>query len=154
MHFDCLRRVSQGHQGGELGSLFVRTISAIVTSRREARATSRSFPKWRRCHFQMLLLKLVFLDIDAPKWFLSRQDSAVLTSLSEKVSEMCINPKNNAYESCKQFRSISQSGIMCRKSLHVRTVISHFLEIGEVLNIETWHKDGLLLLENIVSEVN
>ena len=39
---------------------------------------------------------------------------------------------------------------MCRKSLHVRTVISHFLEIGEVLNIETWRKDGLLLLENIV----
>ena len=57
--------------GDELGSLFVRTILAIVTSRRENRATSRSFRKWRRCHFQMLLLKLVFLDIDAPKWFLS-----------------------------------------------------------------------------------
>ena len=42
---------------------------------------------------------------------------------------------------------------MCRKSLHVRTVISHFLEIGEVLNIETWHKGRLLLLESIVSEV-
>ena len=41
---------------------------------------------------------------------------------------------------------------MCRKSLHVRTVISHFLEIGEVLNIETWHKGRLLLLESIVSE--
>ena len=67
---------------------------------------------------------------------------------------MCINPKNNAYESCKQFRSISSSGIMCRKSLHVRTVISHFLEIGEVLNIETWHKGRLLLLGSIVSEVN
>ena len=37
---------------------------------------------------------------------------------------------------------------MCRKSLHVRTVISHFLEIGEVLNIETWHKGRLLLLES------
>ena len=83
----------------------------------------------------MLLLKLVFLDIDAPKWFLSRQDSAVPTPLSEKVSEMCINPKNNAYESCKQFRSISSSGIMCRKSLHVRTVISHFVEIGEVTSV-------------------
>ena len=58
--------------GGELGSLFVRTILAIVTSRRVKRATSRSFRKWRRCHFQMLLLKLVSLDIDAPKWFLSR----------------------------------------------------------------------------------
>ena len=44
---------------------------------------------------------------------------------------MCINPKNNAYESCKQFRSISSSAIMFRKSLHVRTVISHFVEIGE-----------------------
>ena len=42
---------------------------------------------------------------------------------------------------------------MCRKSLHVRTVISHFVEIGEVLNIETWHKGRLLLLESIVSEV-
>ena len=58
--------------GGDLGSLFVRTILAIVTSRREKRATSRSFRKWRRCHFQTLLLKLVFLDIDDPKWFLSR----------------------------------------------------------------------------------
>ena len=62
--------------------------------------------------------------------------------------EMCINLKNNAYESCKQFRSISSSGIMCRKSLHVRPVISHFVEIGEVLNIETWHKGRLLLLES------
>ena len=43
---------------------------------------------------------------------------------------------------------------MCLKSLHVRTVISHFLEIGEVLNIETWHEGRLLLLESIVSEVN
>ena len=66
-----IKLVDQGG-GGELGSLFVRTILAIVTSRREKRATSRSFRKWRRCHFQMLLLKLVFLDIDAPKWFLSR----------------------------------------------------------------------------------
>ena len=65
---------------------------------------------------------------------------------------MCINPKNNAYESCKQFRSISSSGIMCRKSLHVLTVTSHFVDIGEVLNIETWHKGRLLLLESIVSE--
>ena len=53
---------------------------------------------------------------------------------------MYINLKNNAYESCKQFWSISSSGIMRRKSLHVRTVISHFVEIGAVLNIETWHK--------------
>ena len=67
---------------------------------------------------------------------------------------MYINLKNNAYESCKQFWSISSSGIMRRKSLHVRTVISHFVEIGEVLNFETWHKGGLLLLESIVSEVN
>ena len=66
---------------------------------------------------------------------------------------MYINPKNNAYESCKQFRSISSSGIMCRKSLHVRTVISCFLEIGEVLNIKTWREGRLLLLESIVSEV-
>ena len=65
---------------------------------------------------------------------------------------MYINLKNNAYESCKQFWSISSSGIMRRKSLHVRTVISHFVEIGEVLNIETWHKGRLLLLETIVSE--
>ena len=42
---------------------------------------------------------------------------------------------------------------MCRKSLDVRIVISHFVEIGEVLNIETWHKGRLLLLESIVSEV-
>ena len=42
---------------------------------------------------------------------------------------------------------------MCRKTLHVRTVISHFVEIGEVTNIETWHKGWLLLLESIVSEV-
>ena len=89
--------------GGELGSLFVRMILAIVTSRREKRATSRIFRKWRRCHFQMLLLKLVFLDIDASKWFLSEWDSAIPTSLSEKVSEMYINLKNNAHESCKQF---------------------------------------------------
>ena len=40
-----------------------------------------------------------------------------------------------------------------RKSLHVRTVISHFVEIGEVLNIETWHKGRLLLLDSIASEV-
>ena len=43
--------------GGELGSLVVPMILAIVTSRTENRATSRSFRKWRRCHFQMLLLK-------------------------------------------------------------------------------------------------
>ena len=66
---------------------------------------------------------------------------------------MGINLKSNAYESCKQFRSITSSGIMCRKSLHVRTVILHFIEIGEVLNIETWHKGSLLLLQSIVSEV-
>ena len=65
---------------------------------------------------------------------------------------MCINLKNNAYESCKQFRSISSSGIMCRKSLHVRTVISHFVAIGGVLKIETWHIGSLLLLEIIASE--
>ena len=66
---------------------------------------------------------------------------------------MYINLKNNAYESCKQFWPISSSGITPRKSLHVRTVISHFVEIGEVLNIETWHKGRLLLLESIVCEV-
>ena len=65
---------------------------------------------------------------------------------------MCINLKNNAYENYKQFQSISSRG-MCRKSLHVQTVILHFVEIGEVLNIKTWHKGRLLLLENIVSEV-
>ena len=65
---------------------------------------------------------------------------------------MCINLKNNAYENYKQFQSISSRG-MCRKSLHVRTVILHFVEIGEVLNIKTWHKGRLLLLESIVSEV-
>ena len=65
---------------------------------------------------------------------------------------MCINLKNNAYENYKQFQSISSRG-MCRKSLHVRTVILRFVEIGEVLNIKTWHKGRLLLLENIVSEV-
>ena len=42
---------------------------------------------------------------------------------------------------------------MSVNSLHVRTIISHFVEIGEVLNIETWHKGRLLLLESIVSEV-
>ena len=42
---------------------------------------------------------------------------------------------------------------MFRKSLHVRTVISHFVEIGEVLKIETWHNGRLLLLEAIVSDV-
>ena len=65
---------------------------------------------------------------------------------------MCINLKNNAYENYKQFQSISSRG-MCRKSLHVRTVILHFVEIGEVLNIKTRHKGRLLLLESIVSEV-
>ena len=65
---------------------------------------------------------------------------------------MCINLKNNACENYKQFQSISSRG-MCRKSLHVRTVILHFVEIGEVLNIKTWHKGRLLLLESIVSEV-
>ena len=65
---------------------------------------------------------------------------------------MCINLKNNAYENYKQFQSISSRG-MCRKSVHVRTVILHFVEIGEVLNIKTWHKGRLLLLESIVSEV-
>ena len=38
---------ARGGGGGELGSLFVLTILAIVTSRREKRATSRSFRKWR-----------------------------------------------------------------------------------------------------------
>ena len=42
---------------------------------------------------------------------------------------------------------------MCRKSLHVLTVTSHFVEIGEVLNIETWQKGRLLLLESVVSEI-
>ena len=35
---------------------------------------------------------------------------------------------------------------MCRKSLLVRTVISHFVEISEVLKIETC---SLLLLESV-----
>ena len=65
---------------------------------------------------------------------------------------MCINLKNNAYENYKQFQSISSRG-MCCKSLHVWRVILHFIEIGEVLNIKTWHKGRLLLLESIVSEV-
>ena len=39
----------------------------------------------------MLLLKFVFLDIDASKWFLSEKDSVVPTSLSEKMSEKFIN---------------------------------------------------------------
>ena len=82
-------------------------------TKREAR-NFEEFSKMAPLHFQMLLLKLVFLDIDTSKWFLSEKDSAVPTSLSEKVSEMCIDLKNNAYESCKQFRSISSSGIMCR----------------------------------------
>ena len=54
-----------------------------------------------KCHF----LKLVFLDTEAFKWFLSEQNSADLTSLSEKACKMCIKLKNNAYESCKQFRT-------------------------------------------------
>ena len=54
-----------------------------------------------KCHF----LKLVFLDTEAFKWFLLEQNSADLTSLSEKACEMCIKLKNNAYESCKQFRT-------------------------------------------------
>ena len=45
------------------------------------------------------------------------------------------------------------SGIMCSKSWHVRTVTSHFVEIAEVLNIETWQKGRLPVLESIVSEV-
>ena len=44
------------------------------------------------------------------------------------------------------FGQIFSGGIMCRKSLLVRTVISHFVEIGEVLKIETC---SLLLLESI-----
>ena len=36
---------------------------------------------------------------------------------------------------------------------HSNRALSHFVEIGEVLNIETWHKGRLLLLESIVSEV-
>ena len=44
------------------------------------------------------------------------------------------------------FGQISSGGIMCRKSLLVRTVISHFVEIDEVLKIETC---SLLLLESI-----
>ena len=67
---------------------------------------------------------------------------------------MFLNMKNNASHSCKQFRSISSSGIMCGKSLRSRTVISYFVEIGEVLNIENWHKGRLLLLESIACEVD
>ena len=44
------------------------------------------------------------------------------------------------------FGQIFSGGIMCRKSLLVRTVTSHFVEIGEVLKIETC---SLLLLESI-----
>ena len=44
------------------------------------------------------------------------------------------------------FGQIFSGEIMCRKSLLVRTVISHFVEIGEVLKIETC---SLLLLESI-----
>ena len=44
------------------------------------------------------------------------------------------------------FGQISSSRIMCRKSLHVRTVISHFVEFDEVLKIETC---SLLVLESI-----
>ena len=53
----------RGTGGGELCSLFVPMILAIVTSRRGKRATSRSFRKWCPCYFQMPLLK--FLDIEA-----------------------------------------------------------------------------------------
>ena len=79
----------QGGGSGELRSLFVWMSLANVTSRRE------------KCHF----LRLVFLDTEAFKWFLPEQNSADLTSLSEKASEMCIKLKNKAYESCKQFRT-------------------------------------------------
>ena len=50
-------------------------------------------------------LKLVFLDIEVLKYFLLVQDSAVATSLSEKVSEMYMKLKNNAYEKVKCFTS-------------------------------------------------
>ena len=50
-------------------------------------------------------LKLVFLKIEVSKWFLLVQDSAVATSLSEKVSEMYMKLKNNAYEKVKCFTS-------------------------------------------------
>ena len=50
-------------------------------------------------------LKLVFLDIEVFKWFLLVQDSAVATSLSEKVSEMYMKLKNNASEKGKCFTS-------------------------------------------------
>lgn len=44
------------------------------------------------------------------------------------------------------FGQISSGRIMCRKSLLVRTVISHFVEFDEVLKIETC---SLLVLESI-----
>ena len=50
-------------------------------------------------------LKLVFLNIEVSKWFLLVQDSAVGTSLSEKVTEMYVKLKNNAYEKVKCFTS-------------------------------------------------
>ena len=46
--------------GGELGSLFVRTILAIVTSRREKRATSRSFSKMAPLPFPNATFKVGF----------------------------------------------------------------------------------------------
>ena len=53
--------------GGELANLFVFMSLAIVTSRREKRASLSSFRKWRRCHLQIQLFKLVFLLIQASK---------------------------------------------------------------------------------------
>lgn len=51
------------------------------------------------------------------------------------------------------FGLFPRSGIMRRKSLYVRSIISHFVESGEELKIETWHMGRLLLLKSIVSEV-
>ena len=70
----CGRGRGEGH--GQLRILFVLRSLTIVTSQRLGEVL---------CHFNGLF----FLDILASKWFLPEQDSAVPTSLSDKVSVMC-----------------------------------------------------------------
>ena len=55
--------------------------------------------------------------------------------------------------SVNSFGLFPRSGIMPRKSLYVRSVISHFVEMGDLIIIQTWHMGRLLLLKRIVSEV-
>ena len=83
------RRVGGGG-GGELANLFVPMSLAIVTSRREKRASLSSFRKWRRRHLQIQLFQAGFPTYSSFKVFCVWTEKCGVMFLAAEVSEFSL----------------------------------------------------------------